>query len=252
MNKQSYLASLKRSLAGLPADQVEDILRDYEQHFSDAMVSGRSDEATARALGDPRKIALEFKAMTHLDAFRNKHSLGNFWRVAVALVCMVGFNAFLLPFMLVPPLMLLALYLTSITCLVAGTTITASGLLGIDKISYDHDGKRMAFVIKQTDLLRSEQNIVGLQAAPYTITVVDETVQSERSEANGHAPYGEGIKSLIGALYVAAGIALFRLNRKLAAYLGAGIRRYLNANANILRGARKNKDVNHGRAGAWL
>lgn len=252
MNKHSYFASLKRSLSGMPEDQVEDILRDYEQHFIDAMMSGRSDEDTARALGDPRKIALEFKAMTHLDAFQHKRSIGNFWRMAVALVCMVGFNAFLLPFMLVPPLMLLALYLLSISCLVGGAAITASGLLGIDKITYDHDGRRTALVIQQTGLLRSEQNVAGFQATPYTITVVDETVANERAGSNGDAPYGEGIKSLIGVLYVAAGFALLRLNRKLAGYLGSGARRYLNANANILRSARTNEGVNNGRADAWL
>ena len=239
MNKQSYLVSLKRSLSGVPAGQVEDIRHDYDQHFVDSMLSGRSDEETARALGDPRKIALEFKAITHLDAFQNKRSVANFGRMAFALVCMVGFNVFLLPFLLIPPLMLLSFYILSITCLVGGTTIMASGLLGIDKIAYEHDGRRIAFVIKQTGLLRSEQNVVGFQVAPYTITVVDETVASERPKANSDAPYGEIIKSLIGALYVAVGAALFWLNRKLAIYLGSGARRYLNANANILRDARK-------------
>lgn len=240
MNKQSYLASLKRSLSGLPADQVADILRDYDQHFIDAMESGRSDDETARALGDPRKIALEFKAMTHLDAFQNNHSLANFGRMAFTLVWLAGFNIFLLPFMLVPPVMLLTLYLASACCFGGGAVLAASGLLGIDKISFEHDGRRTALVIvKQSDQLRSEHGEFSLQVSPYAITYVEEPLTSQRIEAIGGAPSGEGTKSLIGAMYVAAGIALLRLSRKLARSLGSGARRYLNANANILRDAQK-------------
>lgn len=245
MNKQTYLTSLKHSLSALPADQVEDILRDYDQHFIDALASGRSEKATSRALGDPRKIALEFKAMAHLDAFQNKHSLANFWRMAVALGCMVGFNVFLLPFMVIAPLMLLSLYLLSLSCLAGGATIMSSGLLGIDKIAYEHDGRRIALVVKQTGLLRSEQNSHGLQAMPYTIDVVDETLANQRAEAISDEPYSNTTKTFIGALYVAAGVALLLLNRKLAGYLGSGTRRYLNANANILGSVRRNQGVNN-------
>ncbi|MYM75501.1 DUF1700 domain-containing protein [Duganella sp. FT134W] len=238
MNKQAYLASMRRSLTGLPADQVEDILRDYEQHFIDAMAAGRSDQDTAIALGDPRKLARELKAMSLVDAFQTKRSLGNFWRMGVGLICMVGFNAVLLPFMLIPPLMLLTLYLTSICCFIGGAAILASGLSGVDKITYDHDGKHMALVIKETGLSGAAKNTVTFQAAPYTMSVVDETVASVPLQANSVAPGGEGYKSLVGLLYVASGIALLGFNRKLAGYCASAARRYLKANANLLRGAR--------------
>ena len=250
MNKQTYLTSLKHSLSALPADQVEDILRDYDQHFIDAMASGRSEEETSRALGDPRKIALEFKAITHLDAFQSEHSLANFWRMAVAFCCMVGFNVFLLPFMVIAPLMLLSLYLLSASCLVGGATIMTSGLLGIDAIAYEHDGRRIAFVVKQTGLLRPEQNGVGLQAAPYTIAFFDETLANERAEAISDEPYSKTTKSLIGALYVAAGAALLLLSRKLAGYVASGTRRYLNAIANILGSVRRKNGANARRVDA--
>ena len=244
MNKQAYLASLKRSLSGLPVDQVEDILRDYEQHFIDARAGGRSDEDTARALGDPRKIALEFKAMAHLDAFQNKHSLANLWRMVFALVCMVGFNMFLLPFLLVAPLMLLALYLASASCLVGGVLLTASGLLGVDQIAFEHEGTHMAVVVvKYAERSRLEQDGFGIQVSPYSIVYVAEPSTSERITPIGNAPSSDGIKALIGAMYAGAGIALFLLSQKLAAYLGSGARRYLNANANILRGAQRREPL---------
>jgi uncharacterized membrane protein len=238
MNKQSYLASLKRSLSGLPADQVADILGDYEQHFVDAMARGRGDAETARALGDPRKIALEFKAMTHLDAFQKHHSLVNFTRMAFTFICVAGFNLFLLPFMLVAPVVLVSLYFASLCCFGGGAVLAASGLLRIDKITVERDGRQMALVVgKQADRIRAGSGEPGIQVWPYAITYAEELPAGERAEAIGGQPSGQGIKALIGALYIGAGIALFLLSQKLAGYLGAGARRYLNANVNILRGA---------------
>ena len=240
MNKQAYLASLKRALSGLPADLIADILRDYDQHFIDAMASGRSDEQTARALGDPRKVALEFKAMTHLDAFQNKRSLANFGRMAFALACVAGFNMFLLPFMLVAPLMLLVFYLVSACFFIAGATIAASGLTGIDKFAFEFDGRPMAFVVlNDADHIPSEQSIVRLNVPLYGIHLVDETMRNKGSVANGIPPSDSSNKLPMGAVYIVGGILFFLFSQKLAGYMGTGARRYLHANASILRGAQK-------------
>ncbi len=141
MNQQAYLAALKRALSGLPDDQVADILRDYEQHFFDAAASGRNEAEVARALGDPRKIALEFKALTQLDALQRKHSLANVGRAALSLIYLAGFKLFLLPFMLVGPALLAALYLSCVCLFGGGAVLTASGLLGVDELAYKHDGQ---------------------------------------------------------------------------------------------------------------
>lgn len=240
MSQQTYLASLKRSLSGLPGDQIEDILRDYEQHFADAMHSGRSADEVARALGDPRKIALEFKALVHVEAFQNKHSLANFGRMALALVWVAGFNLVFLPFMLVAPLLLLSLYVASACSLAGGVTLTATGLAGIDQVGFKHDGRRVALAfVDQGNRSRLARDSVTFQISPYAIAYVDKPLASDDVNARAQTLSGKPTRSLIGVLYIAAGIALFKLCQKLASLIGSTTKRYLNVNANILRSTRK-------------
>lgn len=240
MNKQAYLAALKRALSGLPAELTADILRDYDQHFIDAMASGRSDAQTASALGDPRKVALEFKAMTHLDAFQHKRSLANFGRMAFALVCMAGFNLFLLPFMLVAPLMLLVFYLASACLFLAGATVAASGVTGIDKLAFEFGGRPMALLVRnEADPSSSEHSKGWYELPVYGVHLVGESMMNSESVLNGIAPSDGSDKLPSGAVYIAGGILLFLFSQKLAGFVGAGTRRYLHANASLLRGAQK-------------
>lgn len=240
MNKHVYLASLGQHLSGMPVDQVADIVRDYEQHFVDAMANGRSEQATASALGDPRKLALEFKAMRHLDAFQNKNSIANFGRMVFALLCVAGFNFFLLPFVLIAPTMLLALYLLSAGCSVGGAVITASGLVGVNDIAFEHDGKRTALIVNPVGLEPTHDGF-GLHISPYEVAYVNDSSPDGRREASENSLSRRAFKVLVGILYIGAGIALLRLSRILARYLGVGARRYLKTNSNIFFGARKER-----------
>lgn len=158
----------------------------------------------------------------------------------VTLIFMAVFNAVLLPLMLILPLMLLALYLVSISCLVGGTALMASGLLDVEQVIYQRDGRHMALVIKETGVAGVEKSTGGFEVAPYTIYIVDKT-SSEPLKKNSVAPDSEGYKLLIGLLYAASGIVLFGLNRKLAGYLASGAARYFEINTNILHGVRNNK-----------
>jgi hypothetical protein len=240
MNQQAYLASLKRSLSGLPGEQVEDILHDYQQHFADAMQGGRSADEIARALGDPRKIALEFKALAQVEAFQNRHSLANFGRMALALVWVAGFNLVFFPFMLVAPLVLLSLYLACATTLAGGVTLAASGLLGVDQVDFRHDGRPVAVAfVDQDDRSRLAPEGMALQISPYAIAYVDQPAADASANAGSNTLSGKGARTLIGALYIAAGIFLFKLCRTLTRVVGAATRRYLDVNTNILRSTRK-------------
>jgi uncharacterized membrane protein len=239
MSQEAYLASLKRSLSGLPADQIEEILRDYEQHFADAMHCGRSADDVARALGDPRKIALEFKALMHIEAFQNKHSLANFGRMALGLLGVAGFNLVFLPFMLVVPILLVSLYCASACSLVGGATLAASGLVGVDQVVFEHDGRRAAIAfVNQEERSRLAPQGMTVQISPYAIAYVDkplEPLTSDSADASRNTLSGKRLRSLIGALYLAAGVALFTLCRKLTRLMGSTTRRYFDVNVNILR-----------------
>jgi len=57
MNRKQFLAELEKSLKNIPISERQDILSDYEEHFSVAQEQGKSEEETCRALGDPSSIA---------------------------------------------------------------------------------------------------------------------------------------------------------------------------------------------------
>ena len=176
----------------------------------------------------------------HFEAFQNKHSLANFGRMALALVWAAGFNLVFLPFMLVAPLLLLSLYLASACTLVGGVTLTASGVIGVDQVVFEHDGRRVAVAfVNQEDRSRLARGGMSFQISPYAIAYVDKPLASDSVDASGKTLSGKGARSLIGALYIAAGIALFKLCQKMARVVGSTTRRYLDVNANILRSTHK-------------
>lgn len=58
-----FLTRLERSLKHMSADEKQDILADYREHFEIGMASGKSEEQIAKALGEPEQLAKMFSAM---------------------------------------------------------------------------------------------------------------------------------------------------------------------------------------------
>lgn len=61
MNKKEYLFQLRRYLQGFPTDEVNDILSDYEEHFSIGVSKGKTEEEISKELGNPSDIAKTYK-----------------------------------------------------------------------------------------------------------------------------------------------------------------------------------------------
>lgn len=62
MSKDEFLRRLDRALAELPTGERQDIVRDYEEHFLEAGASGKREQDTVAALGDPSEIAAQLIA----------------------------------------------------------------------------------------------------------------------------------------------------------------------------------------------
>jgi uncharacterized membrane protein len=122
MNRIAFLRALRDGLAGLPGDEIDDILADYAAHFDEARASGRSEAEVAAALGDPRRLARELRAETGLRRWENHHSFGN---SAAALMAFGGLAAFDILFLL--PL----LFAVMLATLIIGLIICALGIAGI-------------------------------------------------------------------------------------------------------------------------
>ncbi len=67
MKKQDFINQLKTELKGLPATEINDIIRDQEEMISDAIVAGRTEEEIVNSLGDPKELARSLKAEIKID-----------------------------------------------------------------------------------------------------------------------------------------------------------------------------------------
>jgi uncharacterized membrane protein len=122
MNKAAFLDILGDELAGLPAQDIDEILADYSAYFDEGLASGRSEEHIAAGLGDPKRLARELRAETGLRRWENHRSLRN---SATALVALGGLAA--VDILLLLPLLFAAV----LTVLVLGLVIFVLGIIGV-------------------------------------------------------------------------------------------------------------------------
>lgn len=106
MTRDAFLTALKQQLAGLPPEEIADILADYAAHFADA--SGRSEAEVAAALGDPARIARELRAEAGLRRLETQWSLSNLVGATVALAGLA-----IVDLILLLPLLLAAFVVTA-------------------------------------------------------------------------------------------------------------------------------------------
>ena len=137
MGKFEYLDALRRAMAGLPQEAQAKTLAFYEQRFVDGVDAGRSEQAVANELDDPKKIAMTLRANTHMQAFAIKKNPATFMRMAMAAVGLAIFNLFMVVPAIVYAALLASLYATGLAFYLSGTVITASGLSGANEIKLD-------------------------------------------------------------------------------------------------------------------
>jgi uncharacterized membrane protein len=129
MTRALFLARLRQGLKGLSAAEIDDIVMDYEAHFSDAIAAGRSEADVASSLGDPLQLGSELRAETKLRRWEIRRSPRNFLRAGAALVGLQAFNiVILLPVILA--LIFCAGLIAYVLYVVAGTGLhLLAGLL---------------------------------------------------------------------------------------------------------------------------
>jgi uncharacterized membrane protein len=127
MNRAQFLSALRQRLSGLPANEIEEILSDYDAHFVEGMAAGRSEEAVAAALGDPGRLARELRAEAGLRRWEEKRSPGTLIGALIALVALVAVDLiFLLPILFVVGVVLCALGVAVLAVMAAGIALVAS------------------------------------------------------------------------------------------------------------------------------
>jgi uncharacterized membrane protein len=121
-----FLSRLQQGLRGLPQDEIDDIVADYDAHFSDAIASGRSEADVAASLGDPRALGNELRAETRLRRWETRRNPRNFVRAGLALIGLQAFNiVVVMPVVLV--LLMAACIVAYVLYIVAGVGLHLAG-----------------------------------------------------------------------------------------------------------------------------
>jgi uncharacterized membrane protein len=128
MTRQAFIARLREGLRGLPPQTVNEIVADYETHFTDGEAAGRSEADVAAALGDPGRLARELRAEIGLKRWEDERSPSG---AAAAVFAVLGLGAIdifvLLPILMAVGGILFGLAMAAIAGLFAGGAMFAAG-----------------------------------------------------------------------------------------------------------------------------
>lgn len=264
MGKLEYLDALKRAMAGLPVEAQAKTLAYYEQRFVDGVAAGLSEEEVAKGLDDPKKIAMTLRANTHMRAFEEKKNPANFVRLMVAVIGLAIFNLFMVVPAIVYASLLATLYACGLALYLGGVAVTASGLAGASELvldgplrhfvinGRDDDGEpRRAKVTIDAMGVHVDENYKGEEpSASVDVDVSEDTNRSERVIRGAESVAERGIKvytdmdadsratqTAVGLAMVLGGIVLFLLSLVVTRYTFIGIRRYIDMNLSLLKGA---------------
>lgn len=102
MSRTLFIARLRQGLKGLAPNEIDEIVMDYEAHFSDAVAAGRSEIDVAASLGDAMQLGNELRAEAKLRRWEERRNPRTFVQAGLGLVGLQAFNIFiLLPVLLV-------------------------------------------------------------------------------------------------------------------------------------------------------
>ncbi|UBH15681.1 HAAS signaling domain-containing protein [Macrococcus armenti] len=99
MNRNEFLNTLYNNLSSLNENEKQSILFEYETHFEDGLLDGKSEQLIASELGDPKRIAKELKSTYIVDRAEQNPSTSNVMNAVMATIGLGILNIF---FMSVP------------------------------------------------------------------------------------------------------------------------------------------------------
>jgi len=125
MNKKEFLDDLSKYLRGIPGEDEQDIISDFEEHFEMGKKEGRTEEDLAKSLGDPKALANQLKANIMVAQAEKETTAVNITRAVFA---SLGLGFFNLIFVLGPFIGILGV-ITGLFATAIGTT--AGGITGL-------------------------------------------------------------------------------------------------------------------------
>lgn len=122
MTRADFIAQLRKALTGLAPQYIDEIVADYEAHFSEGLAAGRSEADVAQALGDPQRLGRELRAEKGLRRWETERSPSALIGAIAALGGMLALDILiLLPFLSV----------VVFTAIILGIVFFAVGIAGL-------------------------------------------------------------------------------------------------------------------------
>jgi uncharacterized membrane protein len=131
MNKKEFINKLSSYLSGITAEEKQDVISDFEEHFKEGLAEGRTEEDIAEALGDPRVLANQFKASILVSQAEKTASPVNITRAVFATLGLGFFNLIFVlgPFVAIA-CVLIALFASAIAFTATGITVFFAAIFG--------------------------------------------------------------------------------------------------------------------------
>jgi len=128
MNRENFLDTLRTGLRGLPQATVDEVMSDYEAHFSEGLQAGRTEDEIASALGDPARLARELRTEAGIRRWELERNPS---AAAGAIFGILGLGVIdiviLLPILLPVSATLLGLMVASVGIFTGGAIIFVAG-----------------------------------------------------------------------------------------------------------------------------
>ena len=137
MNQSAFLEALRRGLIGLPPAQTDEIVADYSAHFAEGVAAGRSEEEVAAALGDPQRLAREWRTEIGLRRWEQARTPSNFVAVLFGFIGLVMVDfIFMLPMTILFAVLALVWGLTAFGLCIGGLGDMARALHGAHRLGH--------------------------------------------------------------------------------------------------------------------
>ncbi|MCK5731563.1 MAG: DUF1700 domain-containing protein [Tenericutes bacterium] len=121
MNKKDFFKELKKELENNNISEIEDIIRDFEEHFEPKLEEGKTEEEITRKIGNPQDIANDY-ANHSINEEGHKNHKSN--RINVLLLFIL--DIFVVPLYIALFAVVLTLGVASITFLTLGFSLIFS------------------------------------------------------------------------------------------------------------------------------
>ena len=130
MNKKEFIKEFEKNLKGISKNDKNEIVRDYEEHFSVGKRKGRKEESIAKSLGDPKHLAQQAKIELLVSKAEENKSVGNIFRVVFATIGLSFFNLiFVVGIFFAFLAVVIAFFATGFALSISGLALIAGGIL---------------------------------------------------------------------------------------------------------------------------